>query len=183
MTVFPFSPDWTSPVVESFGYLTDIITAFRGTEQRIQLRAIPVGTISYSALCRNAREAQLASALLYGSRSEELGVARWQFQTPLVSEALEEGVELACDTTSLPFEVGGMVLVWVDPYSWEAATIDEVYTDHLVLTAGLESSWQPGVTRIVPMVLARFVSNPAVGWETLAHASQDLVFDVDGYRP
>ncbi len=180
---FPFPPNWAEPVRETFGYLTDVLLSFRGMEQRIQLRAVPVGTIAYSTLLNDLRDTQMAGAILFGNQARSFGIARWQFQVPLLQDAAADDLEVFCDTTSIPFEPGGLVLLWTDPYRWEVQTIDSVLADRIVLTLGLRNPWTAGVTAVLPLVVGRLSPDEAITWESLMIASTALVFDIDGFRP
>ena len=180
---FPFPPNWAEPVTETFGYLTDVLVSFRGMEQRVQLRAVPVGTIAYSVLLNALRDAQMAGAILFGNQARSFGIARWQFQVQLLQDAAADDLEVFCDTVSIPFEPGGLVLLWADPYRWEVQTIDSVLADRIVLTLGLRGSWTAGVTAVLPLVVGRLSPDEAFTWESLMVASTALVFDIDGFRP
>lgn len=180
---FPFAPNMAQPISETFGYLTDILTAFTGMEQRVQLRAVPVGTISYSVFLNEARDAQMAGAILFGNQPRAFGVGRWQFQTPLAVDAIADDLEVYCETSDVPFEVGGLVMLWRDPYHWEIQTIASVEADHLILTTGLQHSWSAGVTSVIPAVVGRLSTDEALTWQSLTAVSQNLTFDIDGFRP
>lgn len=180
---FPFPPNMADPIVETFGYMTEILVSYRGMEQRIQLRAVPVGTIGYSVLLDELRDAQMANAILYGNQARTFGVGRWQFQVPLLQNAAAQDIEVFCDTTAIPFEPGGLVLLWSDPYHWEAQTIASVETDRLVLTLGLRNSWTAGSTLVLPLVVGRLSPEEAFTWRSLTIGSQALAFDIDGFRP
>lgn len=180
---FPFEPNMARPVVESFGYLTDIITAFSSMEQRVQLRVVPIGSISYHVILNETRDAQMANAILFGNQPRAFGVARWPFRTRLTQAATEDDFNVYCDTTDVPFIVHGLVMLWTGPYRWEVQTIASVESDHLVLTTGVRNSWAAMVTTVVPMVVGRLSKNEAMTWESLMLASQVLTFDIDGYTP
>lgn len=180
---FPFAPNMAQPISETFGYLTDVLTAFTGMEQRIQLRAVPIGTISYSVFLNEARDAQMAAAILFGNQPRAFGVGRWQFQTSLAADALADDLEVYCETSDIPFKSGGLVMLWRDPYHWEIQTIASVEADHLVLTTGLQHSWSAGVTSVMPAVVGRLSTDEALTWQSLTAASQNLTFDIDGFRP
>jgi len=180
---YPFPPNWRHPVVEDYGYMTDIMTSFRGMEQRVQLRAVPVGSLSYTSLLNEPRDAQMAVAILFGNQPRAFGVARWQFRRTLTTDANPHDTEIFLDTTDIPFQTGGLVFLWTDPYTWEAQTIDTVLSDRLVLEVGLERSWAAGVTVVLPMVVGRLSPDEAVTWENLLIASTALTFDIDGFKP
>jgi hypothetical protein len=178
-----FQPNMESAIVERFGFLTDVQEAFDGTEQRRRLRRVPVGSISYSVLLLELRDVQMANAMLYGNQTRGFGVPRWQFQQPLTADALIGSFEVLVDTTYLPFEVGGLVFLWQSAYQWEAQTIAEVQADRLVLTTGLRNEWSAQKTRAVPMVVGRLSQEETIRWLNLMVGEQDLVFDIDGFRP
>ena len=102
---------------------------------------------------------------------------------PLVQDAFPDDLEVLCDTAGVPFESGGLALLWADPYRWEVQTIEAVLADRIVLTLGLRNAWAAGATGVLPLVVGRLSPGEALTWESLAIASTALVFDVDGFRP
>ncbi|MDO8942605.1 MAG: hypothetical protein Q7U75_05445, partial [Desulfobacterales bacterium] len=120
---------------------------------------------------------------LFGNQGRVFGVGRWQFLAPLLQDAVVEDLDVFCDTADLPFEPGGLVLLWTDPYHWEVQTIDSVLADRLVLTLGLRNSWTVGATRVLPLVVGRLSPDESFTWESLMVASTTLAFDIDGFRP
>lgn len=180
---FPYDPNMSEPVTEMFGYLTNVITSFSSMEQRVQLRAVPIGSISYAVVLTDVREVQQANTILFGNQPRAFGVARWPFRTSLAVDANADDLQIYCDPTDIPFEEGGLVMLWTDPFSWEVQTIASVESDHLVLVTPLRASWTGTVTTVVPMVVARLSTDEAFTWESLFIGSQRLTFDVDGYRP
>ena len=180
---FPFPPNWAQPVTETFGFMTDIIASYRGMEQRIQLRVVPVGTIRYATLLEDLRDAQMANAMLFGNQARAFGVGRWQFQARLVQDASADDHEVFCDTSDIPFEPGGMVLLWTDPYNWEVQTVESVLPDRVVLSFGLIQSWTVGPAIVLPIVVGRLSADEGFTWNGLSIGSTSLTFDIDGYRP
>lgn len=180
---FPFPPNMATPVTETFGYLTDLVRSFAGMEQRIQLRVVPVGTIAYSIYLEEIREAQMAGAILFGNQPRAFGVGRWQFQTPLTASAAEDDVAIYCSTADIPFEIGGLVMIWRSPFVWEVQTIESIASDHVVITSGLRNAWPATVTAILPAVVGRLGAEEAILWESLTAVSQKLTFDIDGFTP
>ena len=180
---FPFPPNWAQPVTETIGFMTDILVSYRGMEQRIQLRAVPVGTIRYATLLDELRDAQMAGAILFGNQARAFGVGRWQFQTRLLQDANAGDHDVLCDTSDIPFEPGGMVLLWTDPYHWEVQTIESVLHDRVVLDFGLIQSWAAGLTLVLPIVVGRLSDDEGFTWDALAIGSTSLTFDIDGFRP
>lgn len=180
---YPFPANMARPIAESFGYLTDIIKTTDGTEQRIQLRAVPVGTVGFSAYLGEPREAQMANAILFGNQPRAFGVPRWQFSTPLAADADVEDLAIYCTTSYIPFVEGGLVMLWTSPFAWEVQTIESVESDHLTIATGLRFGWTATQTLVVPMVVGRLSKDEAISWETLRTLSQSVDFDIDGFTP
>lgn len=178
-----FQPNMEREIVEAIGYLTDVIEAYDGGEQRVQLREIPVGTVSFSLLHLDTRSAQLASAILFGNLGKPFGVPRWQYQTELLQPAAADEVEIFLDTTDLPFEIGGLALLWSDDFTVEGHVIDDVQADRLVLSLGLRKAWPATKTKVMPMVVGRLSTEETFSWESLIAGSQELTFDIDGFKP
>lgn len=182
MVPWAYEPNWGEPVVETYGYLTDLLTAHSGMEQRIQLRAVPVGSIGYSTLLTTLQEVQAANAILFGNQTRPFGVARWQYRVPLTTATVIGATEVPCDTANIPFEAGGLVLLWRDPSTWEVQTISAVLADRLVLSLELRVAWPAG-TAVLPMVIGRLAPEASITWESLAIGSTSLTFAIDGFRP
>ena len=49
ITIFPIDVDWPSQIAEQYGYATDVLRSRNLTEQRRQLRSLPVRELTYSA--------------------------------------------------------------------------------------------------------------------------------------
>jgi hypothetical protein len=181
---FPFPPNMLTPIKESFGYLTSIIeAAYDGSEQRVQLREVPVGTVGYTVLLYESHEAQMAGAILFGNQPRAFGVGRWQFQTPLAADAAAEDLNVYCTTTDIPFVAGGLVMLWASPFAWEVQTIDSVEVDHLVLMSPLRSAWAEMTTAVLPMLVGRLTEQESLAWESLLVLSQNVIFNIDGFKP
>lgn len=177
---WPFEPNMVEAIEESFGYLTDILVARSGSEQRIQLRAIPIGSLAFSVLLED-REYQLAQALLY-QQARAFGVPLWQFRTKLLALAAADQNEILIDTSFLPFQAGGLVFLWIDSFTWEAQRIAEVQADRLILDLDLRSSWPAG-SWAMPLVIGRLSEDEAFTHESLRAGSARIAFSVEGFTP
>ena len=180
---FPFPPNMSAPVSETFGYLTDVLVSFSGMEQRVQLRAVPIGDLSYQIYLSDRRDAQMAAAILFGNQTRGFGVGRWQFRTGLTSTIAIDDEQIYCDLEDVPFVAGGLVMLWSSPYVWEVLTIESVESDHLVTPAGAQRSWAIAGTAVVPAVVGRLSQDEALSWEALERATQAIKFSVEEWTP
>lgn len=180
---WPFDVNMSGPIRESYGYLTNILPARDGTEQRVQLRAVAVGTLTLSALLHDARDAQHANALLYGNQARQWGVPLWQYRERLVSVAAAEQRTIVVNTSHIPWVLGGLIFLWRNPYLWEVQRVAEIHSTHLVTTLDLQRTWDVPGTCVLPLVIGRLSDSEVFSWESLKVGSVNLTFDVDGFFP
>jgi len=166
---FPFS--------ESMSFLTDIIPATAGKEQRIALRKQP--RERYNCTFRlNGTERQRMRTLLFAWHNQTFGL-------PL----FHEGVELTAASAigafqfqitggdSTDFRIGGLGVVYDDPFTFDVVEISAV-TDTLVTIAGTAQNAYPVGTRIVPVRTCRIVSQVATKmWKYGDMEEFDIVFE------
>lgn len=124
---------WTIPanggesIVESYGFRTDILSAWTDAEQRIRQRGFALETLEFGVMAVEAREAQLATAMLFGTQDEAVALPLWQYGSRL-SGAVGIGAALLpiADALLVPYRVGGYAVVWRDPFTWELFTVSGV---------------------------------------------------------
>nr|WP_320132329.1 hypothetical protein [uncultured Holophaga sp.] len=151
LTVCAVRPDWSDPFTETISYKTSIVTADDTSEQRRSLRSIPRYGASYRISGLSARESAWLENLVYGCQPLVWGVPWWPERMPLLADASAGDQVLAVSTANLPtFEVGALVMVWVDFWTWEAATITAVASGSVTIDTPLVSDWAAGVW-VVPM--------------------------------
>jgi hypothetical protein len=186
---FAFEPDFGGAagggegIEQQYGYLTNIIAAYDGEEQRVQLRAVPVGTMALSAIFIAPQEAQEANAMLYGSQARPFGVPLWQWRTPLLSPVVIDDTTIAADTQYIPFQVNGLVFLWKDSRTWEAQRIASVAPGLITTTLPLRKNWAVPGTWIMPMLFGRLSPDEAFTWHSRDIGGVRLVFRIEGYTP
>lgn len=160
VVAWPFAHNWASPVNEGFAYLTDVITAKRGNEQRRRIRGHARRTIEFDftiAGSTDAREQARAfrrlNALLFGWQHRTFALPVWQDVSFLDDAAAEGANVVACETFGRDFDDDGLLIVWRSASDYEIAEIDAVADGAITLKRGLNSSYEAGVT-IAPARLA-----------------------------
>src|ERR1700733_6874408 len=155
ITVFSVAPDWASGVKESISFLTDVFKAYSDNEQRRALRQMPRRGLKYRATALTARNAAGMESLLWGWQAQPYAVPWWQDATGLTDDTPAGSFAIPCDTTDRQFAAGGIVIVWVDEYTFEALTIETVDDDQVTTTAPTQFSWLAGPTTLgMPCFLA-----------------------------
>jgi hypothetical protein len=174
---FPFAANTEEPILEDVGYLTDVIEAWSGAEQRIQLRAIPRRAIEYEALHEPGFAPQYANALLYGRGAETLGVPLWMYAERLTAGVSGGATALPVLVTDIPWGTGDLVLIWASPSSWEVVTFTSTGVNQVNCSA-TASAWPSG-TIVVPMRVARIPAEGTFSWLNRDLGSSRVRFAID----
>ena len=175
----PFVANAEAGIVEAICFLTDVITAHDGSEQRVQLRANARREVEMMVSCLSPAEAQHLGAILYGWQSRVYGVPLWMYAEPLSAPATAGDMALALDTSDLPWASGDTAMIFVDAWTWAAMTVDTVSPTGLTLTSGLGASWPVG-TRVVPLLSARLSEKESLSWLSRDAAEAKLRFKEKG---
>jgi hypothetical protein len=184
ITVFSVAPDWSQGITETIEYLTDVLVAYSDNEQRRALRQLPRRGMKYRALALKARDSAGMESLVWGWQNQPFGVPWWQDQTPLTSDTPAGSFSIPCKTTDRQFAPGGIAVIWIDEYTFEALTIDTVAADHITVTSPTQFSWKAGPsTLVMPVFLARLKSQVVVDRLSSAIDQMDLEFTGEAQQP
>jgi hypothetical protein len=147
--VFPLSPEWSGGVKETWEFLTGILVAEDGSEQRVRLRRAPRVVLSFPVLAMDAMESGFLDALMYRRAAKAWDVPVWTDAVGITSVASGSS-PVVCDTANRAFRAGGRVLLWRAWNAWEVASIGVVSGAGFTLSAPLASTWPAG-TLAVPL--------------------------------
>lgn len=170
-------------VVETYGFMTDIMEAYSGYEQRARLRVIPQEGFEFSILA-DGREAQLVRSLIEGAHDEAMAVPLWQYGSRL-SGAISIGATLLpiTDAADVPYrrsaDNGGYALVWSDPFTWELFSVSSASGSGVTTTDTATLNWAAGSALVFPARSARLNRESAIRWLTTRVVSARLQFSVD----
>lgn len=154
LVVFSAPATWADGANETIEYLTNLLPAYGGDEQRIQLRNGPTRGLEFSWLAMNAVDAAAVAAQLTDWQARAYGMPLWTDAGTLTADAAAGSLALPMDTTDLRFLPGGMALLWAGVRNWEAVQIDQVAPGGLTLWSPLLASW-PAYATVIPLRYAR----------------------------
>lgn len=173
--VWPFEPNWTSPLTESLDWLTDVLASPTGSEQRRSLRANPRRIYAYEVLAHGAERAFFENMLAaYGS-------SRWWM--PLWHDVTFTG-QAVIGTTTIPvtlpadhhFTVGSAaVLMGESAFDNELVEIAAITSTGITVASALDRSWAPG-TRLFPAVAVQLTDQPELDALTDRTSVADVQF-------
>lgn len=180
--VFPFSPNWRSPVLERLTWMTDVFEARDLTESRTPLRSFPRRHLEYELL-EVEHNASVLDALLWGWQAKQYVLPMWTDPQRLQS-ALPAGsgsIPVAID--GYDFYDGGRAVLWQDEQNYELVTIDIIDTDtagdtYLNLDGVTVAAWPVG-TRLYPARLGRINPDTELTRITAAVVRGSVLFELD----
>jgi hypothetical protein len=176
LILFSPKPDGNNVLEEAYGYLTNVLQAWDGTEQRILLRSVATRDLRFQVLVGSARESSdLATRLFAGGRGL-FSVPIWQDAVPITAPVAQNDGSIYCDTTGRAFAEGEVCLLWRDYWTWEPMVISGVFSEHLDLTSGAANAWPVAGTICVPLMPARLVDVAQLKHLAGAVASLDVSF-------
>lgn len=130
--LWPIVPNWSSPMRESWAYLTEIISSRTGREQRIAQRAVPRKTVEFSSLVHGDDRRTLNRLLDTAQQIEFVLPDFPRYVT--ATEEIEEGSLFASFDSAPEWLSAGILVVLVHGDRMELRYVEDVDTDDLFLT-------------------------------------------------
>jgi hypothetical protein len=140
-------------VLERLEWLTDVIPAYDGSEQRIRLRGSPRRAFEGEFLL-SGRDRRTAENLLHGSQARDWAVPVWMDAQTLSAPVSGGSTVLSVDTTTRDFHAGGAVYVGTGPDAFEVKSIASLTSSSITLSVALGAGWPAG-TEVLPLRAAR----------------------------
>lgn len=172
LTVWPFEPNIVDPVREEYGYATDVIRSYDGSEQRVALRRHPTGAIEFGFLLDDVWEAQRANVLLHRKQAQRWAAPLWPYRRRLEADVAAGDVAVTVTTAPLPFsdpaQLGPYALLWRSARAFELVQLNAVYPTYLELlgSAPAAAAWPAGTTWVIPVRVARLEARVEGEWLT-----------------
>lgn len=174
MVPFALSPDWTYGVTEHTEYFTDIMTAYDGSEQRVQLLGSPRRGFDFTAMTESANDAALLGALLYGWQSKIYGLPVWTEMARATAQVTAGDTVINVDTAYMDLS-SGFVMLWRDMHTWEAFAIDSYTSSTISIASPAAATWAAS-TPVMPVLNVRMDLQQDVQYLTPELATISLRF-------
>lgn len=150
--VWPWRP--LRPITEHLEWLTDIIEAHDGAEQRIRVRQEPRQTFDASVLLNDPDELSRLRVGLAAWQHREWGWPCWHEAVNLESVLPAASSSIPVDTTAADFRAGGLAIVHQSPSLYEVVEVDAVSAASLALVAPTTMEHPAGAS-VMPLRMAR----------------------------
>jgi len=147
--LFAFEPE--VPLREKLMFLTDVLEHQDGTEQRSRLRDKP-RQIFEMRMLTDGNDRTLLDHLLFNNQDGFFGVPVWFEAVELTSAvAINDTVINVEDTTLSDYRVGGLMVIWNDPFNFEAQQIQSLTATTITVSSPFTMAFDQG-SRVMPVV-------------------------------
>jgi hypothetical protein len=168
--IFPFVP--LSPMQESLEWLTEILTAKDGSEQRIALRPAPRQGFVMRFFFNTEEDQARFDAFLFNWQKKTWGLPVWSEGVSHSATIAAGASTIVVDTSEGDFREDGLALIWQSPTSYEAVRIDTIDSSGLNLSDTVKATWT-GEKEIIPLRLANMVTHS----QKRAHPDGDAIVE------
>lgn len=158
IVMFPFEPE--APLVERLLFLTDVMEAVDGTEQRVSLRLAPRQEFDLKLVREDGPERQRLDFLLFDWQSRVFGLPIWTEPSYLTLAATSGDTVVNVDDTSLgDFRADGLAIIFESEDKFDALEVDSVGPTSVTFKTPILNNYDAG-TRVMPLRTA-ITSGPA----------------------
>ena len=142
-------PDWGQPVLERVEWLTDVLPARKGQEQRRALRLNPRKSAEFAVVTMDDDRRRMELAL-FGWGARTWGLPLWWDGTDLQAVAVAGSSTLTLAADTRDFAAGKPAVLVASTTSYETVEVASALAGSVTLSRPLLSQWPIG-TRVYPM--------------------------------
>lgn len=157
--VFPFPPNWASPVREALEWKTDVLRAHDGTEQRRSLRVTPRRSLDYNVLLKGP-DSDLLETTLWGWSTRDFVLPIWTDMARSTTVTVVGAETVMVDVTDRSFVVGGYAVLFLNSTTYEACQIGALVEGGFTTVTPLQNEWPAG-TKVYPAASAHISTTTA----------------------
>jgi len=157
VVLFGYPP--LKPFTEALEWLTDILAAHNGAEQRRALRYAPRQKFSAGFRVAGVQAVSRLAALAFGWHHRAWGLPLWAEASLHQTDILEGAESVAVATAGADYREGGLAVIWRSPEDYEVFEVLALSADYLETSRPLANAWT-GRKFIMPVRLAYFEGHP-----------------------
>lgn len=181
IVAWSWAPNWADGMLERLEWRTDVLTAYRGGEQRRALRLDPRQGLEFSVIAQGA-DRRFMEAVLWNWGARIYAVPLWFDGQELAGTLSAGATSIPLPTTQRGYTVGGLVmLLGEDPRTYEVLEVASIGAS-IGLARPTQQTWVAG-TRVYPTRAARITNEATLPRFTGEAASLKLQFEMTDYMP
>lgn len=161
IVMFPYQPN--APLDETLEFLTEVLTAVDGTEQRIALRKNPRQVFNFTVMADNDRERQRISNLLFDWQGRVFGLPVWAESTRLTSDVSVNDTTInVTSTANADYRTGDLAIVLKDDDTFDALTVASTTSTSITFSSEITNAYTAGDSDVLVMPLRTVFCESAV---------------------
>ena len=178
IVVFPFMPNWSSPVEETLEWLTSLETTYTGKEQVWEIRSKPRRLLEYN-LRIFKDDVNRFDNVMFGWTARMFAVPLWQEKARLAAPVSAGATSLLIvDPTNRTFENGSLGLLFAGVTDYEIIEFSSDPVSGVInLARPAERDW-PAQTLVFPMIVAMPGANVPTTRQSDEHMDARVRFTV-----
>jgi hypothetical protein len=176
LAIWPYRINWDSKPVDSYEWLTDVLTAYSGKEQRRSIRTAPRRTLEYSYLLQS--ENTVVHDLLLGSRQAiSFAVPAWLDKVRLSTKAEAGDTVLQVDSNPYALTPDGLAIIYLNERLYEVVRVEGSSISEINLTGSVQYDWPAGAS-VYPLQIAHMETSVPVTRYTDSVLSGQVSFKI-----
>lgn len=182
VVIWPFQPNWATAVNETLEWKSDVLKAYDGTEQRIELRAIPRRGLSYDFLLRGS-DAQQFDNIMWGWQNRAFAVPYWQYRGKTTAAIGIGSLTIPVNTADAGYVAGQTLALFLSADVYEILQIAPggVAPSLITLANATALAWPLG-SFVYPASVSTIPSNVPVNRQTSGVLTGSVTFAADPVR-
>ena len=159
-TVWPYKPNWASPVAYSYEWKTSVFNSMIGFEQRRSQRTQPRLTLAYDYLLYKGAVA-IHTLMLMGRQHKHFLVPNWLHGVKLTTPVVVGALALPTNSNNAQFTAGELCIVYFSEKAYEVIRIDSIANNVINLLTPAVYAWSTEI-KIYPLMVAHMGTNLAM---------------------
>jgi len=161
IVMFPYQPE--APLRETLEFMTEILTAVDGTEQRISGRKNPRQSFRFTVFADNDRERQRISNLLFDWQGRVFGLPVWTESTTLMADvAINDTTINVASTANADYRVGDLAIILKDDDTFDALTVSATTATTITFDSEVTQSYLASDREVLVMPLRQVYADAVV---------------------
>lgn len=152
LALFPWRPQ--QPVKEKLAWLTDVLDAKDGSEQRISVRQVPRQGFKFPVMMESEKQQAKLDAVMFGWQKRSWGLPVWPELVVHTATITAAVTTITVDTTNADFRDDSLAIIWQSEDNCEVVQIETVAAGSLTLATPVQNTFT-GHKLIMPVRTAQ----------------------------
>lgn len=174
-------PNWSTPVTERLDWLTDVMTSRSFSEQRRAIRLTPRRSFEF-LINPTDRVRSYVDQWSHRIAANLMLLPLWHDIGKTTAGVVPTDVTIPMDTRWMEFEVGGLGVLYVNPFVHEVFEIDAITDTEITTVDGIAATWPKG-TAVLPVRRVRLDPEVKLSNITSRVGGATMSFIVDSDNP